>query len=151
APLRSLEQIANHVGRLQVLLEWFYTLVDEQDHLELAVDRVTHEIQTRLQALISKAELLVDKIGRVTTQEASESAFGVLCAVEALTTVIQTLGDALGEYRFLPTGIFPLLSKARDIYASEAAARGIEIVVECPLSLEAEISEPHFQHALNNL
>jgi|HubBroStandDraft_5_1064220.scaffolds.fasta_scaffold53694_3 signal transduction histidine kinase len=156
APCFTDDDVKRHIGRLQAMMEWFYTLVYEQDHLELSADRVTHEVQTRMTALMAQVENLVTNLPTAPPlsegdRELRKRADQVMHSVQALDTVLQTLGDSLGEYHFVNHKVMPMLATARSIYIDEAASRDIEIMLEGKPVLEAELSEAHFQHALNNL
>ncbi|MGA2073732.1 MAG: HAMP domain-containing sensor histidine kinase [Terriglobia bacterium] len=151
APMLPFGDIALKVAAIQAFLRWFYTLMAQQDHLEIAVERATHEIQTRMQALLSKAENLAGEISELRPHDARERALGVLDAVKALITVLETSGNSLGAYRVKTCPILPIVLEAASIYSDEAEGRGIKITYDMPLTLEAEISEPHFKHAINNL
>jgi signal transduction histidine kinase len=133
--------------------EWFYILMDEEDHLKTGVDRVTHDMQTRLQAIIANAENLVMELPMINTSEAQQMAREVLFSALALDTLVQNLGHYLEDYDFRKRSIGPLIYEAKRVYEAEAARRGIDIriylkeVKDHPL----EISRNHMQHALNNL
>lgn len=134
---------------------WFYVLIDEEDRLKRSVEKITHEIQTRLQAVIANAENLVMEIRTLSPEEAHEQASHVLYSALALDTVVQNLGEYLEEYRFRKHPIAPLLYEAKRLYEGEATRRGIDIYVrlnrvdgQLP---SLEISRHHMQYALNNL
>lgn len=133
--------------------EWFYIIMDEEDRLKTGMDRVTHDMQTRLQAIIANAENLVMELPMIPTTEASAMAKEVLFSALALDTLVQNLGHYLEDYDFRFRSIGPLVYEAKRVYEAEAARRGIEIriflkeVKDHPL----EISRSHMQHALNNL
>jgi signal transduction histidine kinase len=132
--------------------QWFYTLIDEEDRLQRSVEKVSHEIQTRLQAVIANAENLSLEMGSLANEEARRRADQLLYAALALDTVVQNLGEYLEEYRFRRQPIIPLLLEARNLYEAEARRRGIEVHItlhsEAPI---LEISQHHLQLALNNL
>jgi signal transduction histidine kinase len=133
--------------------EWFYVIMDEEERLKTGMDRVTHDMQTRLQAIIANAENLVMELPIIKTTEAQKMAKEVLFSALALDTLVQNLGHYLEDYDFRPRSIGPLVYEAKRVYEAEASRRGIEIrvflkeVKEHPL----EISRNHLQHALNNL
>ncbi|MCJ7700133.1 MAG: HAMP domain-containing histidine kinase [Anaerolineales bacterium] len=128
-------------------------MIDEEDRLKTGVDRVTHDMQTRLQAIIANAENLVIELPMIPAMEAQQMAREVLFSALALDTLVQNLGHYLEDYDFRKRSIGPLVYEAKRVYEAEAARRGIEIriflkeVKEHPL----EISRNHMQHALNNL
>jgi len=136
---------------------WLYRLFDQEDRLERQVERVMHEVQTRVQAVLANAELLFYELPtipgvkpsiRIRTNE-------VLNTTLALSTVVQNLGDFLEDYRFTKRPIEKLLREARRIYAAEAARREVKIFIDIePVDgrpPELEVSEDHLQYAFNNL
>jgi len=145
-----LEEIKQLFPRVE---EWFYVIMDEEDRLKSGVDRVTHDMQTRLQAIIANAENLVMELPMINSTEAQSMAKEVLFSALALDTLIQNLGHYLEDYEFRKRSIGPLIYEAKRVYEAEADRRGIDIriylkeVKEHPL----EISRSHMQHALNNL
>jgi len=150
-PRYARADIDRHKGLLRACLEWFYPLVEEADRVDLTAQRITHEIQTRMQQAIARAENLANEIAGPPPHKGTQEAFDVLYSIEALNTVVQTLGDALGEYHFESTQILPLVIKACHIYQEEAHAKDVDVAYQGSPALSAEVSEPHLQHALNNL
>jgi signal transduction histidine kinase len=147
---RRLEDIKKVFPKVE---EWFYIIIDEEDRLKTGVDRVTHDMQTRLQAIIANAENLVMELPIIKTTEAQQMARDVLFSALALDTLIQTLGHYLEDYNFRICSIGPLVYEAKRVYEAEAARRGIEIRIFLKEAREhpVEISRSHMQHALNNL
>lgn len=145
-----LEEIKKIFPRVE---EWFYVIMDEEDRLKTGVDRVTHDMQTRLQAIIANAENLVMELPIIQTIDAQQMARDVLFSALALDTLVQNLGHYLEDYHFIPSSIGPLVYEAKRIYEAEAARRGIEIRIFLKEAKEhpVEISRRHMQHALNNL
>jgi signal transduction histidine kinase len=149
APER-LEEIKQFFPRVE---EWFYIIMDEEDRLKSGVDRVTHDMQTRLQAIIANAENLVMELPWIKTSEAQQMAREVLFSALALDTLVQNLGHYLEDYHFHKRPIGPLIYEAKRVYEAEAARRGIEIRIDLKEARDhpLEISRNHMQHALNNL
>jgi signal transduction histidine kinase len=145
-----LAEIKNVFPRVE---EWFYIIMDEEDHLKTGVDRVTHDMQTRLQAIIANAENLVLELPMIPATEAQKMAREVVFSALALDTLVQNLGHYLEDYSYRTCSIGPLVYEAKRIYEAEAARRGIEIRVYLkePKVHPVEISRSHMQHALNNL
>jgi signal transduction histidine kinase len=133
--------------------EWFYILMDEEDRLKAGVDRVTHDMQTRLQAIIANAENLVLELPMINTTEAQQMARDVLFSALALDTLVQNLGHYLEDYDFRKRSIGPLIYEAKRVYQAEADRRGIDIRIYLkePKDHPLDISRSHMQHALNNL
>jgi signal transduction histidine kinase len=145
-----LEEIRKVFPRVE---EWFYIIMDEEDRLKTGVDRVTHDMQTRLQAIIANAENLVMELPMIQTTEAQLMARNVLFSALALDTLVQNLGHYLEDYDFRTRSIGPLIYEAKRVYEAEAGRRGIEIRIYLKEAKEhpLEISRNHMQHALNNL
>jgi len=145
-----LEEIKQIFPRIE---KWFYILIDEEDRLKTGVDRVTHDMQTRLQAIIANAENLVMEMPMIKPIEAQQMAREVLFSALALDTLVQNLGHYLEDYDFRKRSIGPLVYEAKRVYEAEAARRGIEIRIYMKEAREnpLEISRNHMQHALNNL
>ncbi len=145
-----LDEIKQFFPRVE---EWFYIIIDEEDRLKSGVDRVTHDMQTRLQAIIANAENLVMELPWINTSEAQQMAREVLFSALALDTLVQNLGHYLEDYNFRKRPIGPLVYEAKRVYEAEAARRGIEIRIDLKEARDypLEISRNHMQHALNNL
>lgn len=126
-----------------------------QDKATEKVERVSHEIQIRLQGIIAEAENLITEIPSLTTNDAIDRLRFLLYASLALDTVTQTLmGDYLEEFYFTEEPIMVLLYEAKQIFTPTANRRGIEIQVwfDSEASLpKIEMSKPHLQQAINNL
>jgi len=133
--------------------QWFYNMIDEEDRLKTSIDRVSHDMQTRLQAVIANAENLVYELPSSSPEPAKEMARSVLFSALALDTLVQTLGHYLEDYNFRERSIGPLIYEAKRVYEAEAARRGIEIRVRLNevSNYPVLISANHLQHAINNL
>ena len=133
--------------------QWFYTLMDEEDRQVRDMDQVTHDMQTRLQAVIANAENLVAELPSLSPEDAHHNAQTLFLSVLALDTLIQNLGHYLEDYKFQRYSLADIVDEATNVYEAEAARRGIEIRV----NLEGvqqhlmEVSRAHLQHAINNL
>lgn len=139
------------------LMRYFYDIVDKEEMLRQTVERVSHEIQIRLQAVVAEAENLALDITTLSPDEAVEQSNNLLRTTLALSTVVQSLnlGASLEEYRFQKRSIVGLLYEAVQLYEGEAARRGISLSVHLePIRGPApmlELSVSHMQYALNNL
>lgn len=136
---------------------WLYRLFDEEDRLERRVEKVTHELQIRLQPVLAHAELLNYDLMALPGAEDStkERAREVLNSTLALSTVIQNMGDFLEGYQFRRQSISPLVRESQRIYQSEAQQRAVDISVRLgPIDGKqpmVEVSADHLQYAFNNL
>ena len=125
--------------------------MDEEDRTQGSVERVAHEIQTRLQAVIADSENLVNELDSLSTEDIHQRANRVLYGALALDTVVQNVGRFLGDYRFRRQAIAPLLVEAKQVYESEANRRGIDITIRLHHAdagaSTVSFSKTHLQHA----
>lgn len=149
------EQLEKLKMMLPKVERWFYSMMDEEQRVKHHVEKVTRELQTRLQAVIAHAENLMLEARNLTPPDVYRRSNDVLSASEALATVVQNLGQFMEEYRFEKQLINPLINEARRLYHTEAAARGIVIHVNLATvdgsSPKLEVSRHHLQLAFNNL
>lgn len=135
--------------------EWLYAMIDEEDRAKDIVERTTHEINTRLQAVIANAENLATEIDYLSPEEAAMMARSVLDSAKAFDTVVQTLGEHLEDYNFRSQTLGGLIQEAKDLYEGEATRRGIEIRMELQRAYDRNasvyVSRRHLQFAINNL
>lgn len=136
---------------------WLYRLFDEEERLDRHVEKITHELQIRLQPVLAHAEILhldLKDLPDLPTR-VQERAREVLNTTFALSTIIHSMGEFLEEYHFARRPLAPLLEEARRIYAVEAGRRAVDIRLRLePVSGREpalEISADHLQYALNNL
>ena len=146
------EQLQELRASLAGVEAWFYSFIDEEDRLRRSIEKVTHEMQTRLQAIIANAENLVVEMPSLKMKDAQRRALQLLYSTLALDTVVQSLGDYLEDYRFRKQPIARLLYEAKRLYEVEASRRGIDIYIRLqPDNPVLEISANHLQYAFNNL
>ncbi len=149
----TLEELEKKRARLPRIHRWFFNLLNAEDRQRRNMEKISHEIQTRLQAVIAGADNLCLEMPP-THEEQRKMAQAVLASALALDTVVQNLGDYMEEYRFRPEPLLPLLEEARRLYEAEAARRGIAIHIKLQADGAGpvlEISRHHLQYALNNL
>ncbi len=155
--LYSPESLALFKNTLVTLMQYLYDIVEKEDMLRHTVERVSHEIQIRLQAVVAEAENLALDITSLSPEEAVEQSNTLLYTTLALSTVVQSLnlGTSLEDYRFQKRSIAGLLQEAVHLYEAEATRRGISISVSLePLNGPPPmlaLSASHMQYALNNL
>lgn len=147
----SLEQLEVYRETLPRVERWFYILFDEEQRMRRSVEKVTHEIQTRLQAVIANAENLILEFGDMFPPEMRHMLDDLLHSALALDTVVQNLGEYMEEYRFRMEPLAPILYEAKRLYEAEAARRGIEIRIRLHHPPVIEMSRHHLQYAFNNL
>jgi signal transduction histidine kinase len=153
----SLEQLQWVNATLPRVGEWLYRLFDQEERLQRQVEAVTHELQTRLQSVVARAEILrLDLEDDMDVPETRlKQAHDLFHSTLALSTVILSLRDYMEDYRFIRQPIGPLLQKSIDTYSPEAAQRAIDIRLElAPMYGKAPIllvSADHLQIAFNSL
>jgi len=151
----KLEELENLTAMLPKVEQWIYRMMDEEERVKRQVEKVTHELQTRLQAVIAHSENLMLEARNLTSEEVYRRGNDVLSAAEALATVVQNLGQFMEEYRFEKLRIGPLLYEAKRLYQAEGAGRGTVIHIDiAPVngsSPALEVSRHHLQLAFNNL
>ncbi|MGQ4809596.1 hypothetical protein NKDENANG_03019 [Candidatus Entotheonellaceae bacterium PAL068K] len=153
----SPQRMALFKATLVKLMQYFYEIVEQEERLRHTVERVSHEIQIRLQAVVAEAENLALDLTSLSPEEAVEQSNNLLYTTLALSTVVQSLnlGASLAEYRFQKRSIAGLVYEAVHLYEAEAARRGISLNVTLePLTGPPpmlQISASHLQYALNNL
>jgi signal transduction histidine kinase len=132
----------------------FNSILNAEDNFKTTVSKVRHDIQTRLQAVVSEAEPLAKEFNELTPQEIQQGAIDIYYTTLALSNATHNLGgDYLGEYQFRRTNIKPILEQAKKIYGGEARHHGIDIFIssidgKLP---ELEVSSRHIEYAINNL
>jgi signal transduction histidine kinase len=149
------EQLEEFKTTLPKVGQWFYTLMEEEDQLKHEIEKVSHEIQTRLQAVVANAENLFTEMSELTPSKARKRTGELLYSVLAMDTIVQNLGQYLEDFRFRVHPLAPLVYEAKRVYQAEAERRGIHIHIELQRVAgrmpALEISRHHLQYALNNL
>jgi signal transduction histidine kinase len=149
------EELALVKNTLPRVAEWFYHIFDKEDRLQRHVEKITHELQTRLQSVMGDAENLLMEFAYLSREELKSGIHTVLNDAQALATVVHNLGDFQADYFYEPTRLIAVLNEARRIYATEAAERHVEIKLFLePLSGRSpvlELARDPMQIAFNNL
>ena len=153
---RSRKDHAEITAKLPRADAWFLYLISEDEKPRLDLENVRHDLQMRIQGLFGETENLFLRLQKEPDldQKIKERAGMVCHAVSALDTVVQSLGDFMGEYHFEPRPIHPLLLEAGRIYEAEASRKGVLIRIVGPEGSRwprLEVSVRHLQIALNNL
>jgi signal transduction histidine kinase len=148
-PLERLMSLKNALPSLE---RWFFGVLDEEGRAKHEMFTIVHDIQTRLQAMLARAENLSADFDN--PSEVKKESKALLDSALALDTVIQTLGY-VGSFRFKDSLIAPLINESIGIYQREARQRGIDIRLNptrpghrIPL---VSVSRLQLQYALNNL
>jgi signal transduction histidine kinase len=153
----SRDQLEELKDNARDLVTWLYGILDMEKDLERRVEKVTHELQTRVQPLLAHAEVLyIDLHGdHRLDPDCVHTLSEVLNNTLALHTVIRNLGDFEEEYRFEERAIASLLYEAKRIYEAEADRRRVDINIRVGSvdgqSPVLELSKVHMQLAFNNL
>lgn len=131
----------------------FYTIVEEEKRTKRIVERTTHELTTRMQAIISSAENLELEIDSLNRKEVKNRCAEIVSSTLAYTSVVQTLGEHLEDYYFRKQSVSQIIQEAVRTYEAEARRRGIEIQLTLQKDDQAwvEVSKSHLQLAINNL
>lgn len=135
--------------------QWFYGLLDEEERARTIVEQTTHELTTRLQAIINSAENLELEVHTLPREEIAEQAEEVVSCALAYDTVVQTIGQHLEDYSFHKESLPRMIREAVRIYKAEAKRRGIDVQITLhrekdPTSI-VFASRRHLQLAINNL
>jgi len=123
----------------------------QQATFELATKKIVHELQIRLQVVISLSENLALEVNTLESKDIGERANDILNSVLALSTVVGNLGQNSEYYSFRKEKIDSLLREAIQIFQTEAKERNIEFRIKLDESPQIEISHYHLQLAINNL
>lgn len=134
--------------------EWLYrTFYNEELSLQ-HIQKITHEIQTRIQSILN-AEILLMEFGELSKGQLRQGIRDIVNSAQALATVVNNLGKFQREYRFREHRIASLLVEARHIYGSEATRKHITFRFAFEKvngnSARLEVSREHLQLAFNNL
>jgi signal transduction histidine kinase len=149
----TLEQLENFRFKLQPITQFLYKVFEEDERLKRNVEKVTHELQTRLQSVIAVSENLVSKVGNLETADLREKTNEVLNTALAMATVVNNWGAFAGSYHFRKQLLAPILYEAKRLYRAEAERRGIQIHISFEQESNGptiEFSRDHMQLALNN-
>lgn len=154
AKRQSTTRIAQLTERLRSLEQFLYALSDEKLRLERlthSFDRATHDIVIHLTGMIADAEMLALRAKNLPREEIQQRAYDVMYQTFSLNTTLQTLGEYLGEYRFVSQPITPLVIEATNVYRGEAERLGVELRVHLLGNPALEFSKNHLGFAINNV
>lgn len=120
-----------------------------------SVDDISHELQTRLQALLCAAENLQSKLKGMPDEESTAKLGDLVHSIQTASVAVHTLGDYLPQYRYQQVNVVDLVQEAARLYGSEAEQRSIAIDIRLDRGerdlLVAKASRSHLQYAINNL
>ncbi|MBT3337166.1 MAG: GHKL domain-containing protein [Anaerolineae bacterium] len=150
----SEDEFAHLQATLPQVAEWLYRIFDDEEKARYHIEKITHEIQTRIQGILN-AENLLTEFDELKKYDLKMGIHGIINSAEALATVVNNLGKFQREYRFYRQRIETLLIESKRIYEAEAKRKGIEIKFDLrPVDgndAHVELSRDHLQLAFNNL
>ncbi len=153
--LVNLERINELNRKLSPIEAYLFSMIDREQGIEHDLEKVVHELQTRLQGVIARAENLMMEAGTLKAGELRTMTNDLLSSAEALAVVVNNLGDFQRAYRFQPGKLRPLFTEAWRIYSAEARERNISMRINmeriADQEPEIEMSRQHLELAVNNL
>jgi signal transduction histidine kinase len=145
----DLKKKLKYLRRLEKIITKFF---EEEEAIRFSVERINHEIQTRLQALVTNTEYVQMYALKNNHEKIEEYGEKTFLSCEALDTVAQSLGDYLGEYDFQYLAIKNLIDDAYKVYKSDADYRNIGIyITDYSNGQKVKIDEKNMKYAINNL
>jgi len=149
------DEIQKLKDKLIPIQTYLYSTIERERELQHNLEKVVHELQTRLQAIIADSENIMLEVSSLKPQEIREISNNLLSGAEAMAVVVNNLGDFQRSYRFQKEKIRPLFIEAWRIYKAEADERFIRFWIKLNKLNNAdpslEISRQHLELAINNL
>ncbi len=150
--LKRLEEFKNVLSEVETILFGF---LEEEIRQSRNLEKAIHELQTRLQAIISLSENMVTGSFSLKSSSLRQEAGRMLNKAMALATIVNNLGQFEQEYQFKSTKLRPLFSQAWAIYEDEAKDRNIKLKIDLEkingTDPELVLSPRHIEWAINNL
>lgn len=151
----SIIKLSQHRDLLSEIEAILFSIVHEEQKQLQNMEKAIHELQTRLQAIISLSENMVTGSLSQKSNSLRQEAGRMLSKAEALATLVNNLGEYQQHYHFTPTKLRPIFSRAWGIYEDEAKDRNIKIKITLENinnnEPELELSPRHMEWAINNL
>ena len=152
--LYSEDGFAHLQTTLPRVAEWLYRIFSDEEKARHHIEKITHEIQTRIQGILNAENLLIE-FDELKKSDLKRGIHEIINSAEALATVVNNLGKFQREYRFRKQRIESLFVEAKRIYAAEAKRKYIDIKINfSPVNgrdAHVELSREHLQLAINNL
>ena len=152
--LYSEDEFAHLQTTLPGVVEWLYRIFSDEEKARHHIEKITHEIQTRIQGILNAENLLME-FDELKKHDLKRGIHEIINSAEALATVVNNLGKFQREYRFRKQRLESVLVEAKRIYAAEAKRKHVEIKIDLkPVSgrdAHVELSREHLQLAFNNL
>jgi signal transduction histidine kinase len=152
---QTLDNLKDFRERLLPIETYLYTMIRREQEMEHNLQKVVHELQTRLQSVMIHSENIMLEVNTLKPKQIHEMAHQLLSSAEAMSTIVNNLGDFQQAYSWGVEKIRPLFIEAWRTYNSEATERNIKLRVNfAPVDgkePEMEISRQHMELAVNNL
>ena len=152
--LYSEGEFAQLQSTLPRIAKWLYQIFKDEEKARYNIEKITHEIQTRIQGILNAENLLLE-FDELNKHDLKRGIHEIINSAEALATVVNNLGKFQREYRFRSQRLETLLIEAKRIYSAEAKRKNVEVKINLnPVNgrdAYLEVSREHLQLALNNL
>jgi len=150
--LAKIEESRSLLSEIEAVL---FGLIDEEQKQLRNLEKAVHELQTRLQAIISLSENMVTGSFSLKSSSLRQEAGRMLNKAEAMATIVNNLGEFQQEYQFKLTKVRPIFSRAWSVYEDEAKDRRIKLKINLEkvndADPELDLSPRHIEWAINNL
>ncbi len=147
-------EFAHLQSTLPRVAEWLYQIFKDEEKARYHIEKITHEIQTRIQGILNAENLLLE-FDFLNKRDLKRGIHEIINSAEALATVVNNLGKFQREYRFRRQRLETLLVESKRIYAAEAKRKYVDVKIELEKvdgrDAFVEVSREHLQLALNNL
>lgn len=151
----SPKQIEDFRNKLLPIEAYLYSMIDHEQEIAHNLEKVVHELQTRLQAVIANSENIMMEASTLKPREVRDMANRLLSSAEALSVIVNNLGDFQQAYQFQSEKIRPLFVEAWRIYSAEADERYIKFRINLErfdgTEPQIDMSRQHLELAINNL
>lgn len=121
-PLDKLEELGSLLPDIE---KYLYFLIEEENKQKQNLEKAVHELQTRLQAIISLSENTLFEVTTIKEKQLRTIAHKMLNRAEALATIINNLGEFQQHYQYKPVRIISLINEAWRVYEDEASYRNV--------------------------
>ena len=149
------EEVQKLMDKLVPIQTYLYNTIERERDVQHNLEKVVHELQTRLQSIIADSENIMMEASTLKPTEIRKMSNDLLSSAEAMAVVVNNLGDFQRSYHFQEEKIRPLFIEAWRIYKAEAEERYIRFKIKLNQINKAEpsleISRQHLELAINNL
>ncbi len=147
-------EFAHLQSTLPRVAEWLYQIFKDEEKARYHIEKITHEIQTRIQGILNAENLLME-FDDLSKHDLKRGIHEIINSAEALATVVNNLGKFQREYRFRPQRLETLVVESKRIYAAEAKRKHVDVKINFDKvngrDAQVEVSREHLQLAINNL